>query len=176
MLLAGSELRVSELPLAQAHWLMAQRRFAQNATVTMSRTVSGAVLDSPPHKTQRAATTLLKHVVSQDKLQVLSTICNASRATRSGLVVGIIRIMCNVLVATVDYQENPHLCMQILHASMFQFFRGAYILLRVLAVTESQERQGLLDEIQQQPRVFVLSAPATVITNVATASAFLADG
>ena len=80
-----------------------------------------------------------------------------------------------VLVATVDYQENPHLCMQILHAAMFQVFRGAYILLRALAVTESQETQGLLDEIQQQPSVFVLSGPATVITNVATASAFPAD-
>ena len=81
-----------------------------------------------------------------------------------------------VLVATVDYLENPHLCMQILHAGMFQVFRGAYIPLRVLAVTESQETQWLLDEIQQQPSVFVLSGPATVITNVATASAFLADG
>ena len=52
---------------------------------------------------------------------------------------------------------------------MFQVFRGAYILLRVLAVTESQETQGLLDEIQQQPSEFVLSGPAT-------ASEFLADG
>ena len=59
---------------------------------------------------------------------------------------------------------------------MFQVFQGAYILLRVLAVTESQETQGLLDEIQQLPSVFVLSGPATVITNVTTASAFLADG
>ena len=33
-----------------------------------------------------------------------------------------------VPVATVDYQENPHLCMQILHAAMFQVSRGAYIL------------------------------------------------
>ena len=81
-----------------------------------------------------------------------------------------------VLVATVDYQESPHLCMQILSAAMFQVFRGACILLRVLAVTESQETQWLLDEIHQQPSVFVLSGPATVITNVATASAFLADG
>ena len=62
-----------------------------------------------------------------------------------------------VLVATIGYQENPHLC-------------------RVLAVTESQETQWLLDKIHQQPSVFVLSGPATVITNVATASAFLADG
>ena len=46
----------------------------------------------------------------------------------------------------------------------------------MLAVTESQEAQGLLDEIQQQPRVFVLSGPAIVITNVATASALLAEG
>ena len=78
-----------------------------------------------------------------------------------------------VLVATVDYQENPHICR--LHAAMFQVFRGAYIL-RVLAVTESQETQGLVDEIQQQPSVFVLSGRAIVITNVATASAFLAGG
>ena len=41
---------------------------------------------------------------------------------------------------------------------------------------ESQETQGLLDESQQQPSVFVLSGPATVITNVATASAFPPDG
>ena len=66
--------------------------------------------------------------------------------------------------------------MQILHAAMFQVSRGAYILLRVLAVTESQETQWFLDEIQRQPSVFVLSGPATVITNIATASAFLADG
>ena len=66
--------------------------------------------------------------------------------------------------------------MQILHAAMFQVSRGANILLRVLAVTESQETQWLLDEIQRQPSVFVLSGPATVITNIATASAFLADG
>ena len=81
-----------------------------------------------------------------------------------------------VLVATVDCRENPHLCMQIFHAAMFQVIRGAYILLRVLAVTESQETQWPLDEIQQQPSVFVLSGPATVITNIATVSAFLADG
>ena len=81
-----------------------------------------------------------------------------------------------VLVATVDYQEKPHLCMQILHAAMFQVSRGAYILLRLLAVTENQETQWLLDEIQRQPSVFVLSGPATVITSIATASAFIADG
>ena len=49
-------------------------------------------------------------------------------------------------------------------------------LLRVLAVTESQEAQVLLDEIQQQPSVFVLSGPAIVITSVTTASALLSDG
>ena len=81
-----------------------------------------------------------------------------------------------VLVATVDYQENPHLCMQKLHAAMFQVSRGAYISIRALAVTESQETQWLLDEIQQLPSVFIQSGPATVLTNVATASAFLADG
>ena len=59
---------------------------------------------------------------------------------------------------------------------MFQVSRGAYTLLQVLAVTESQETQWLLDEIQQQPSVFVLSGPATVITNVATASVVLAEG
>ena len=32
-----------------------------------------------------------------------------------------------VLVATVDYQENPHLCMQVFHDAMFQVFRGACI-------------------------------------------------
>ena len=79
-----------------------------------------------------------------------------------------------VLVATVDYQEKPHLCMQILHAAMFHVSRGAYILLRLLAVTENQETQWLLDEIQRQPSVYVLS-PATVVTNIATASVFLAD-
>ena len=47
-----------------------------------------------------------------------------------------------VLVATVDYQENTHLCLQILHAAMFQVFRSAYISLRVLAVMESEETQG----------------------------------
>ena len=66
--------------------------------------------------------------------------------------------------------------MQILPAAMFQVFRGAYMLLRVLAVTESQETQWLLDEIQQQPSVFILSGPATVITNIVTTSAFLAGG
>ena len=30
------------------------------------------------------------------------------------------------VLATVDYPENPHLCMQILHAAMFQVFRGPY--------------------------------------------------
>ena len=34
-----------------------------------------------------------------------------------------------VLVATVGYQDNPHLCLQILHAAIFQVFLGAYILL-----------------------------------------------
>ena len=47
-----------------------------------------------------------------------------------------------VLVATVAYQENRHLCLQILHAAKFQVFRGAYILQRVLADTKSQEAHG----------------------------------
>ena len=50
------------------------------------------------------------------------------------------------------------------------------MLLRLLAVTENQETKWLLDEIQRQPSVCVLSGPATVITNIAAASAFLADG
>ena len=81
-----------------------------------------------------------------------------------------------VLVATVGYQENPHLCLQMLYVALFHVFRCAYILLRVLAVTENQEAQELLDEIQQQPSVFVLSGPAIVITNLATVSSLLADG
>ena len=81
-----------------------------------------------------------------------------------------------VLVATVAYQENPPLCLQILHAARFQVLRGVYILLRVLADTRSQEAQGLPEEIRRQSGVFVLSGPATVITNVATASVFLAKG
>ena len=40
----------------------------------------------------------------------------------------------------------------------------------------NQEAQELLDEIQQQPGVLVLSGPAAAITNVVTASEFLADG
>ena len=81
-----------------------------------------------------------------------------------------------VLVATVAYQGNPHLCLQNLHAARFQVFRGAYILLRVLADTKSQEAQGLLEEIRRQSRVSVLSGPTIVITNVATASVVLAKG
>ena len=81
-----------------------------------------------------------------------------------------------VLVATVAYQENPHLCLQILHAAKFQVFRGAYILLRVLADTKSQEAQGLLEEIRRQSSVFVLSGPATVITKIARSNVFLAKG
>ena len=73
-------------------------------------------------------------------------------------------------------RKNPHLSLQILHAAKFQVFRGAYILLRVLAVTESQEAQGLLQEIRRRSSVSVLSGPAIVITNVATASVFLAKG
>ena len=41
------------------------------------------------------------------------------------------------------------------------------MLLRLLADTENQETQWLLDEIQRQPSVYVLSGPATVITNIA---------
>ena len=80
------------------------------------------------------------------------------------------------LVATVANQEKPHLCLEILHAAKFQAFRGAYILLRVLADTKSQEAQGRLEEIRRQSRVSVLSGPAIVITNVATASVILAKG
>ena len=49
-------------------------------------------------------------------------------------------------------------------------------MLRVLADTTSQEAQGLLEEIRRQSGVFVLSGPATVIKNVATASVFSAKG
>ena len=49
-------------------------------------------------------------------------------------------------------------------------------MLRVLADTESQEAQGLLEEIRRQSSVSVLSGPAIVITNVATASVLLAKG
>ena len=80
-----------------------------------------------------------------------------------------------VLVATVGYQEKPHLCMQTLHTSVFQVFRGACIQLRLLSGMENQETQWLLDEIQRQPSVYVLSGPATVMTNIAAASALLAD-
>ena len=80
------------------------------------------------------------------------------------------------LVTTLCFQENPHCCLQILHAAMFQVVRGAHMLPRVLSTTENQEAQELLDEIQQQPGVFVLSCPAVAITNVVTASEFLADG
>ena len=66
--------------------------------------------------------------------------------------------------------------MQTLHAAVSQVSRGAYILLQLLSVTENQETQWLLDEIQRQPSVYVLSGPATVITNIAAASALLADG
>ena len=41
---------------------------------------------------------------------------------------------------------------------MFLVSRGACQLLRVLAVAESHETQRLLDGIQQQPSVFVLSS------------------
>ena len=81
-----------------------------------------------------------------------------------------------VLVATVGDQEKPRFCMQALHAAVFQVSRGAYTLLRLLAVTENQETQRLLDGIQRQPSVYVLSGPATVITNITADSVFLADG
>ena len=81
-----------------------------------------------------------------------------------------------VRVATLCFRENPHCCLQILHEGMFQIFRCAYALLRVLSTTENQESRKLLDEIQQQPSVLVLSGPAVAITNVVTASEFLAGG
>ena len=49
-------------------------------------------------------------------------------------------------------------------------------MLRVLADTKSQEAQGPLEDIRKQSSVSVLSGPAIVITNVATASVFLAKG
>ena len=59
-------------------------------------------------------------------------------------------------------EKIPHLCLQILHAAKFHFFRGAYILLRELADTKSQEAQGLLEEIRRPSSVSVLSGPAIV--------------
>ena len=81
-----------------------------------------------------------------------------------------------VLVATLCFQEHPHRSLQILHAAIFQVIRSAYMLLCVLSTTVNQEAQELLDEIQQQPGVFVLSGPAVAITNVGTANELLADG
>ena len=75
-----------------------------------------------------------------------------------------------VLAATVAYQENPHLCLQVLHTAKFQVFRGAYILLRVQSDSKSQEVPGL----RRQSGVPILSGPAIEITNIATACAFLA--
>ena len=80
------------------------------------------------------------------------------------------------LIRASTPQEKPHLCLQVLHAAKFQVFRGAYILLRELVDTKSQEAQGLLEEIRRQSSVSVLSGPAIMITNVATASVFLAKG
>ena len=77
-----------------------------------------------------------------------------------------------VLVATVAHQENPYLCLQVLHAARFHVFRGAYILLRVLSDTKSQEVPGRLEEIRRQSSVPILSGPVIVITNIATACAF----
>ena len=59
---------------------------------------------------------------------------------------------------------------------MFQVFRGADTLLRVLADTKRQEAQRVLEEIRRQSSVSVLSGPAIVITNVATVSVFLSKG
>ena len=50
----------------------------------------------------------------------------------------------------------------------------AYILLWVLSDTKSQEVSRLLEEIRRQSRVPILSVPAIVITNIATACSFLA--
>ena len=83
------------------------------------------------------------------------------------------------LVATVALPRKLHTCAgRYSMLSCSRFFRGAYILLRVLAVTErSQEALwGFLTRSNRQPSIFVLSGPGIVITNVATASAFLADG
>ena len=73
-------------------------------------------------------------------------------------------------------RKNPHLCLQILHDAVFQVFRGHTYYSRCWLSRTVRRHKGILDEIQQQPSVFVLSGPATVISNVATASAFLADG
>ena len=49
-------------------------------------------------------------------------------------------------------------------------------ILRVLWTTENQESRNLRDESQQLPSVIVLSGAAVAITNVVTASEFLAGG
>ena len=81
-----------------------------------------------------------------------------------------------VLVATVAIKKTHISVYRSLNAARFQVFRGAYILLQILADTKSQEAQELLEEIRRQPSVSVLSGPAIVIINVATASVFLAKG
>ena len=85
-----------------------------------------------------------------------------------------------VLVASVAYQENPHLCLQILHSARFQVFRGAYCYGYWLTRRVKRHR-GFL-RISEDSRVCVcvcvcvLGGPAIVITNVMTASVFLAKG
>ena len=89
---------------------------------------------------------------------------------------GTFRQHSRVLVATLRFQVNPLTSSQILHAAMYKILRGASVLLRALSTTEDREARELLVEIQQQPEVLVLRGPAIAITDVGTASEFLADG
>ena len=89
---------------------------------------------------------------------------------------GTFRRHSRVLVATLCFQDNPLTSSQILHAAMYKILRGASVLLRALSTTEDREARELLVEIQQQPEVLVLRGPAIAITDVGTASEFLADG
>ena len=72
-----------------------------------------------------------------------------------------------VLVATVDYQENPHLLPADTPCCHFPGFSRCIR-------TNSEVRSFLTRS--NSSRMSVLSGPSTVITNVATASAVPADG
>ena len=63
-----------------------------------------------------------------------------------------------------------------IHTEAHRSSMVASILLRVLSSTEDQEARELLVELQQQNEVFVLMGPAIAVTNVGTASEFLAHG
>ena len=79
-----------------------------------------------------------------------------------------------VLVATVAYPENTHLCSHVFHAARLLVFEGANKLLPELFNTKSQEVQGLLEDIRRQSSLPILSCHAFVIAHIETACAFLA--